>query len=162
MQTEPDVRHVTVLEALEAIGSAQPSSGAGIAAAISLALATACALKAVNISLKHTDDPALRACAERLQLHRHLALDRAEVDARVFGRYLQDREPRDAALLVKAAEDFQALAREIADELKGLEARVQASVAADVSAAQSLHAAAVAIEALIMRDSRELRARTMP
>jgi formiminotetrahydrofolate cyclodeaminase len=157
-----DVSHLSVKDVLEAIGSSEPSSGAGISAALALALATACALKAVNITLKHTPDAELQQRSARLEAQRDRALDRARADAHLFGKYLEDHEPRDAALLVEAAAEFQALAREIAAELDHLDEKVRASVVADVTAARTLHAAAVTIEGLIMRDSRKLRARTMP
>ncbi len=162
MDARADLRDLTVLDVLDAVASSRPSSGAGIAAALALALGTACALKAVNVSLKHHEDEQLGNCGARLQQYRDRALDRARIDAELFGKYLQDGEPRDAAMLVRAAEDFQVLAADIAAELEGLEARVRSTLAADVSAAKLLHAAAMAIEVLILRESRELRARTMP
>jgi formiminotetrahydrofolate cyclodeaminase len=160
--TAADVRHVSVLEVLQAIGSPEPSSAAGVSAGIALALATACALKAVNVSLKHEDDEQLRDSCERLQQQRDRALERAREDSELFQSYLRDHEPRDAALLVKAAEDFQTLAREVESELSALDGKVRTSVAADITAARALHSAAMAIEALVMRDNRKLRANTMP
>lgn len=162
MNPRTDLRDFAVLDLLEAIGSSRPSSGAGIAAAVALALATACALKAVSVSLKHEEDEQLAHSAGRLLQHRDRALDLARIDAELFRKYLKDGEPRDAAMLVRTAEDFQALAAEVAAELQGIQDRVRSSMAADVSAARLLHSAAVAIEALILRESRELRARTMP
>jgi formiminotetrahydrofolate cyclodeaminase len=162
MEESADVRDLSVVEVLEAIASGEPSSGAGIAAALALALATACALKAVKVTLKHGHDAALEIHGSSLQAHRDRALDRAREDARLYRKYLQDGEPRDAALLVCAAEEFQLLAREIAQGLDGLAPRVRKAVTADVASAQLLHKAAVEIEALILRDNRELRARTMP
>jgi formiminotetrahydrofolate cyclodeaminase len=162
MENKADVREVSVLELLDAIGSSRPSSGAGIAAAMALSLGAACALKAVNVTLKHAADAKLTGCGERLKQHRDQALDRARIDTILFEKYLQDGEPRDAAMLVKAAQEFQLLAAELGDELEGLEERVRASVVADVTSARLLHTAAVEIEALILRDNRELRARTMP
>lgn len=156
------MRGLTLVEVLDAIGSAQPSSGAGISAAVALALATACALKAIHVTLKHGEDAALSSRADRLQRQRERALDRARVDAELFQRYLANHEPREAALLVRAAEDFQALAREIEGELADLEDSVRSSVVADVTAARSLHAAAMHIEGLILHESRELRARVTP
>lgn len=161
-ENDPDLGNLSVRDVLEAIGSPLPSSGAGISAAVALALATACALKAVNVSLKHKADPELQRQGERLKAQRERAMDRARVDARLFGKYLQDHEPRDAAMLVEAAADFQLLAKEIAVELEGLDAKVSSTVVADVTAAQTLHAAAVTIEGFIMHGSRKLRARTMP
>jgi formiminotetrahydrofolate cyclodeaminase len=157
-----DVRDLTVVEVLDAIGSAQPSSGAGISAALTLALATACALKAIHVTLKHTDDAKLRDRGQRLERQRDRAVDRARVDAELFQRYLKTKEPRDAALLVKAAEDFQALAREVLEEIEGLDSCVRPTVVADVTAALALHSAAMQIEGVILHESRELRARTMP
>lgn len=114
------------------------------------------------MSLKHTDDAELRDRGERLERQRDRAVDRARVDAELFQRYLKTHEPRDAALLVKAAEDFQALAGEILEELGGLDGRVQATVVADVTAARALHSAAMQIEGVILHEGRKLRARTMP
>jgi hypothetical protein len=160
-QAAPDVRNVSVVEILEAIGSPEPSSAAGISAGIALALATACLLKAVSVTLKHIDDPDLRAHSDRLLQQRDRALERAREDAELFQSYLQDRQARDAAKLVHAAEQFQELADEVAAEISALEGRVRPSVAADLEAAHALHASAMAIESLVMRDNRRLRAKTM-
>ena len=162
MNAPTDLRKLVVYDVLEAIGSAIPSSGAGIAAALALALGTSCALKAVNVTLKHAEDDQLGQSGARLLAHRDRALDLARIDAELYRRFLKEGEPRDAAKLVRTAEDFQLLARDIAVELDGLTDRVRGSMAADVAAAQLLHSAAVAIEALILQDNRELRARTMP
>lgn len=159
--SRPDVRHVSVIEVLEAIGSPHPSSAAGISAGIALALAAACTLKAVSVTLKHKEDPALRAGCDRLVQQRDRALERAREDADLFQSYLRDHAPRDAAKLVHAAEQFQELAREVAAEIADLEGRVRPSVAADLVAARALHAAAEAIESLVMRDNRRLRARAV-
>jgi formiminotetrahydrofolate cyclodeaminase len=163
-QPEPaptDVRDVSVVEVLEAIGSPEPSSAAGISAGIALALATACMLKAVSVTLKHLDDPALRAHHERLLEQRDRALERAREDAQLFQSYLRDHAPRDAAKLVHAAEKFQELADEVAEGIDALEGKVRRTVAADLVAARALHSAAMAIEALVMRDNRRLRARAV-
>lgn len=157
----PDVRDVSVLEVLEAIGSPEPSSAAGISAGIALALATACMLKAVSVTLKHTDDPALRAHRDQLVVQRDHALELARKDAELFQSYLRDHAPRDAAKLVHAAEQFQELAGEVAAGIDSLEGRVRKSVAADLVAARALHDSAIAIEALVMRDNRRLRAKTV-
>ncbi len=157
----PDVRDVSVLEVLEAIGSPEPSSAAGISAGIALALATACMLKAVSVTLKHTDDPELRAHRDKLVEQRDRALERAREDAELFQNYLRDHAPRDAAKLVHAAEQFQDLAREVEAGIDSLEGRVRKTVAADLIAARALHDSAIAIEALVMRDNRRLRARAV-
>ncbi|MET0280408.1 MAG: hypothetical protein ABW278_04690 [Steroidobacteraceae bacterium] len=162
MTTPANLRHVSLVEVLDAIGSSEPSSGAGIAAAVALALATSCALKAVGITLKRGPDDALEQRAALLLAQRDRALERAEVDAHLFGQYMANREPRDAAMLVVAAADFQALAKEVAVAIDDLDARVLPSVVSDVTAARQLHSAAVDIEALIKRSSRELQSRTMP
>jgi formiminotetrahydrofolate cyclodeaminase len=162
MDETADLQNLAVHDVLEAIGSARPSSGAGIAAALALAVGTACALKAVNVSLKHAEDEQLEQSGARLLAHRDRALELARIDAELYRRYLKEGETRDAAKLVRTAEDFQSLATDIAAELDAVRDRVRSSMAADVAAARLLHSAAVEIEALILRENRELRARTMP
>lgn len=157
----PDVRNLSLGEVLEAIGSAEPSSAAGISAGVALALATACALKAVSVTLKHADDGDMRRHCDRLLAQRDRALELAREDAELFQSYLRDHAARDAASLVHAAEQFQELAREVSAEIVSLEGRVRATVAADLLAARALHDSAVAIEALVMRDNRRLRARAV-
>lgn len=156
-----DVRHLSVVEVLEAIGSPEPSSAAGVSAGIALALATACALKAVSVTLKHGDDALLRVHCERLREQRDRALERAREDAKFFQSYLRNHSPRDAAALVGAAEQFQHLAQEVAEEIDRLDGKVRPGLAADLQAARALHASAVAIEALVMRDNRKLLARAV-
>lgn len=157
----PDVRNLSVVEVLEAIGSAEPSSAAGVSAGVALALATACALKAVSVTLKHADDADLRECCHRLVAQRDKALELAREDAELFQCYLRGHAARDAARLVHAAEQFQELAREVSADVAWLDGRVRKTVAADLHAARALHDSAMAIEALVMRDNRRLLKRTV-
>lgn len=147
---------------LDAIGSAKPSSGAGIAAGVALALGIACAQKAVAITLKHDDDATLTAAAERLCTLRERALEQARLDAALFESYLRNKAPHDVARLVTTAEEFQQLVKEVLRELGGLDGKCKASVVGDLTAAEALCEAATTIEAHILRDSRRERARAIP
>jgi hypothetical protein len=154
-----DFRPLTLDEVLDAIGAPQPSSGAGVAAALSLALAVACAQKAVGITAKRREDAELSASAARLQTLRELALEHARHEATLFAAWLRDQQARDAALLVKAAEQFQGLSRKLGAELDALDGAVLESVSGDISAARALQQASAQIEADILRDNRRERAR---
>lgn len=157
-----DLRPLSIETVLDAIGSARPSSGAGIAAGVALALGIACAQKAIAITLKHADDAALTTAAERLCTLRAQALEQARLDAALFESYLRNKAPHDVARLVTTAEQFQQLVKQVVRELNALDGKCKASVVGDLSAAAALCEAATTIEAHILRDSRRERARAIP
>lgn len=159
MQTEIDPRHLTLEQLLETISSSQPTSGAGVAAAVALALAIGCATKAINVSLKHGSDAVLDAAALRLHALSERALAYARTDSALFASYLQTHSQADAAGLVTSAEEFQELAGEVLSEIEELRGRVLPTVAIDVSTALRLHSAATSTEVEILRSNRKLQAR---
>lgn len=155
------IHQATLSELLDAIASAEPSSGAGIAAALGLALSASCAMKAVAVTRRHTADATLEERSRQLRELRERALLSARRDEELFRKYLQERKPRDAAMLVEAAKDFQTLAREIGLAISASSANVYDSVTADMEAARTLLDASANVGALIMRDNRQTLAKTV-
>lgn len=156
-----DLQPLSLGEVLDDIGSARPSSGAGVAAGVALALGIACAQKAVSVTLKHRDDDRLADAVTRLQALRERALEQARLDAVLFESYLRHQAPEDAARLVTTAEAFQQLSQEVAKELQGLDGRIDDCVDGDITAARALLQAARAIEAEILRENRRERAKAI-
>ncbi|MET0291183.1 MAG: cyclodeaminase/cyclohydrolase family protein, partial [Steroidobacteraceae bacterium] len=154
-----DLRPLTVETVLDAISSERPSSGAGVAAGMALALGIACAQKAIAVTLKHRDDVQLSSAADRLRTLRGRSLEQARLDAALFERYLRSKDPQDVDKLVAAAEQFQHLARETAREFAALEGKVIDSVIGDLTAADALQRAATTIEDDILRDNQREQAR---
>lgn len=152
-----DLHRLTVAEALEAISAPAPTSGAGIAAALALATALACARKAVGISLKRDDAPALAAAENALALQQHRAVAHARRDQMLFQAWLASPEPVRAQQLVDSAQLFQQLLDEAAQTLRGLAGQVAGSVAGDIEAAQVLHEAAARIGARLLHEARAAR-----
>lgn len=156
-----DLQPLSLGEVLDDIGSSRPSSGAGVAAGVALALGIACAQKAVAVTLKHRADDRLAEAAARLQTLRERALELARLDAVLFESYLRHQAAEDAARLVTAAEAFQQLSQDVAHELQGLEGRIDDCVAGDITAARALVQASRAIEAEILRENRRERAKVI-
>jgi len=110
---------LNLAEFVDAVGQDQPVPGCGGAAAVSLALAAACARKALLISArKRGGDAALEAAAERCQVISKAAVEDVQRDADEF-RALLKAGPADQAPLVALETDGQAYLA-LAAELRGL------------------------------------------
>src|SRR5687768_14637314 len=87
-----------LIDVVNAIASAQISPGAGAAGAVTLALAAACAGKAVAISLKHREsDVTLLRARQVLDDIAHIALAGADEDASRFEALVRGNDPSAAA-----------------------------------------------------------------
>jgi hypothetical protein len=118
---------------VEAVGEDHPSPGCGGAAAVSLALAAACARKAFAISARHRPEAMeLQAAAERCRVLSEAALMGVQRDAANFEAFLkahhQLQEPAltlegDAQVLIALSTELRALverhAHAIAPHLAG-------------------------------------------
>ena len=163
----PDLEELSswrVREVVEAIGSTAAAPGGGAASAITIALAAACALKAVVLTLKHHPDAAgLPASAERLRQIADEALQGAADDATTFERLIlayqrphaseAEAEARRAAIRDEAAvaaeidERLKRLASEVKAIVGPLQGRVDDNVRTDLAAALMLAGAGERIQA---------------
>ena len=152
------VRHL-----VDAIGSTDHAPGGGAAGAVAIALAAACARKAILITLKRRPgDAELEAKGVRLGLIADAALESAAGDAVAFAALIaayqqpHDSEPaaaaRKAAIRARAAStaqvgvDLKALAIETRSILNAIEGVISPVMANDISAAVALVAAGEQIQ----------------
>lgn len=140
-----EVRRLTVAEVLEAIATPRPSSGAGIAGALALAMSAACARKAVGVTAKRRDSVELQAAEEHLALLQHRAVAQAQRDQLLFQSYLESKELTAAEHLVDSSQLFQQLVSDVSKELDRLPPLIAGHVAGDLEAARALHQAAAAV-----------------
>ncbi len=128
------------------LGSDAITPGAGAAGAIVLALAAACASKAIAITAKHRALPAALVDAARsIEELRGAALHGADEDVERFRTYLLHRDAETADELRESDRTL----LELCDSLKEIVDRISADVhdvvAGDISAARVLTQAAAAI-----------------
>ena len=146
-KTTKRVSELHVDELLDLIGSNSISPGAGVAGAVALALAAACARKAVTISLKHHPDSAeFLAARANLKLIASIALDDGERDSEAFFAFLHDKSQPAVNRLICEAEQFAELLAMFTATIDGIDSKIQANMAGDLFAARALAAAARQIE----------------
>jgi hypothetical protein len=137
-----------VKDLIASIDSDQVAPGAGAAGAVTLALAAACAGKAISISLKH--HPAKTALQDALacctEIARH-ALAGADRDAEAFKNFIRARSAAAAARLVDAGEELAHWIDALSAVIDSVEAQIVPGVAGDIAAARALAAAARSIQA---------------
>ena len=155
------------------IGSTDAAPGGGAACGVVVALAAACALKAVVMTLKHRpDDAALTAAAARLHEIAADALKGAADDALIFGQVIAayhlpkdsagEIDARHAAVRRSAAEavevgkGLKALAIELKAIMEDLQHGIAANMVSDVRTALALASAAELIEADTIEDNRKM------
>lgn len=139
---------------LEAISSDDVSPGAGAAGAVGLALAAACAGKAVAITLKHRpDDEVLTQVRKELVAIVHRALHGADEDSAHFREFMRDKDAASAAELLDSGRRLQHLGRKLFALLEQLDNRIDNSVCADVLAARALCAAFSEIQSENLREN---------
>jgi formiminotetrahydrofolate cyclodeaminase len=143
----PSLSDLRISELVELISSSQISPGAGAAGGVTLALAAACAAKAVGISLKHSPlDAPLAAALAGLEKVRFFALQGADLDAQAFSDFIKHKSAAGAAELVETGEAMAHLIAALFAIIKNVEPHVRSSVAGDLLAAKSLAAAAGTIQ----------------
>ena len=155
------------------IGSTDAAPGGGAACGVVIALATACALKAVAMTLKHRPgDAALTAAAGRLRQIAADALQGAADDALVFGKVIaayglpkgsaEEVAARHAAVQRRASEavgvgrDLKALAIELKAIMEDLQHGIAPNMISDVRTALALAGAAELIEADTIESNLEM------
>ena len=144
-------------EILAALASRAVAPGAGAAAGVVLALAAACAEKAVVVTRKQQEaDPALPAVAVALAGLRAQALRSAADDGLCYMAYARAPGPETARELVLAGERFLACALQVGEHMAWLTGRVDPVAAIDLAAGAQLQAAVVNVVNEIIRDNRAL------
>jgi hypothetical protein len=141
---------------IEAIASDDVSPGAGSAAAVGLALASACARKAVAISENHRqDDAVLSRAREALTEISLLALQGADEDAARFRAFMQQKSGSSAQDLIDSGERLQRLGAVLLSVLDEIESRIEASVSGDIAASRALCKAFMKIQSDNLEESRD-------
>jgi formiminotetrahydrofolate cyclodeaminase len=130
----------------ELICSNSVTPGAGAAGALTLALAAACAGKAVTISLKHTDDAHLQRALVRFQELCRYALQEADEDAEAFAAWVRDRDAGAGEELIESDENMACLVNALLITIAEVEPFVRSNMVGDLIAAKSLAQAAKAIQ----------------
>lgn len=146
-KTTKRVSELHVDELLDLIGSNSISPGAGVAGAVALALAAACARKAVTISLKHHPDSVeLLTARANLKLIASIALDDGERDSEAFESFVHEKTRSSVDRLVCEGEQFRELILMLEAAIVAVESRVQPNMAGDILAAKALATAAQKIQ----------------
>jgi hypothetical protein len=148
MSDTSSIGDLRVKDLIASIGSNHVAPGAGAAGAVTLALAAACAGKAISISVKHHPDEialqrALECCTE---IARH-ALSDADRDAEAFKSFIRARSAAAAARLVDAGEELAHWIDALSAIIDEVETAIEPIVAGDLIAARALAVAARSIQA---------------
>jgi len=129
------------------ISSSDVSPGAGSAGAVVLALAAACASKAVSVSLKHRpDELELQSALASFAQIAHLALNDADRDSVAFEKFVQERNSATVERLVCEGENLSRLIAALATAIDEIEARIRPNMTGDLVAARALVGAARCIQ----------------
>jgi Formiminotransferase-cyclodeaminase len=140
---------------IEAIASDDVSPGAGSAAAVGLALAGACARKAVAISEKHrTDDAVISRAGDAFKEICYLALQGADEDATRFRAFMKHKSGSSAQDLIDSGERLQRLGAVLLSVLDEIESHIEPTVAGDLAAARALCKAFMKIQSKNLQESR--------
>jgi hypothetical protein len=134
---------LSIQELLARIGSIAVSPGAGVAGAIALALATACARKATSISLKHRpEDAELQTALATFAAIEREALADGERDAQAFSLLVHERSPAAVDRLIGEEERLGELIDRLRHEIDVIAPRIRANMTGDIVAAKALADAA--------------------
>jgi precorrin-6B methylase 2 len=148
MKEDQEIAALSVETLVANIASNRLTPGAGSAGAVSLALAAACAMKAVAISLKHHPaETHLERAADVFKNVARLALTDADRDAAAFAAFVHSHTASNAAQLVGAGEHVKWLIDTLRAALDQVEAFVEPTMSGDLLAARALADAALAIQA---------------
>jgi formiminotetrahydrofolate cyclodeaminase len=132
---------------IEAIASDDVAPGAGSAAAVGLALAAACASKAVAITSKHRqNDAVLARTREALGVIAHRALRGADEDALRFRAFMHEKDEASAQELIDSSKRLQQLGSELLAVLDELKDCVDPPLSGDLEAARALCTAFIEIQ----------------
>jgi hypothetical protein len=134
-------------EVIEAIASNRIAPGAGSAAAVGLALAAACAGKAVAITCKHRPhDIALARTREVLSQIAVHALEGADEDALRFAEFMKEQNCSTAHQLLDATDRLRQLGSVLIHSIEQCEASIESNLCGDITAARALCSAFAQIE----------------
>jgi Formiminotransferase-cyclodeaminase len=148
-------------EVIEAIASDSVAPGAGSAAAVGLALAAACAGKAVAITLKRRpEDMVLQQAREALAQTAHRALHGADEDAARFREFTLEKDAVSAQQLLDSSKRLQHVGRALLAVLDRVEERIDSAVRGDITAARALCAAFREIQSENLAENRAAAERT--
>ncbi len=147
-----------IRELLQRIGSSAVSPGAGVAGAVALALAAACARKAASVSLKHqADDSVLQQAQATLEEIEREALVDGERDAEAFSTLVHEKNRAAVEQLLGEEERFGHLIARLTVAIDAVAPRVRAAMTGDVIAAKALVTAAQRILDSNEREALKLR-----
>lgn len=128
-----------IRELLQLIGSSAVSPGAGVAGAVALALAAACARKAASVSLKHhADDQVLQRAQATLEEIEREALVDGERDAEAFSTLVHEKSRVTVERLLREEERLGYLITRLTVEIEAIASRIQAAMTGDIVAAKAL------------------------
>lgn len=147
MKTKIRVSDLRIEELLAHIGASTVSPGSRVAEAVALALAAACARKAVSITLKHQpENLELRSAARTFGLIAAIALEDGDRDAEAFEAFVHAKNTPSIDRLVCQGENFKELIDMFASAIEQVAPSIQANMAGDLIAAKALAAAAQQIQ----------------
>ncbi len=149
MPMEPAIRVADfyVHELLAQIGSNAISPGSGVAGAMALALAAACAHKAVGMTLKHAPDTfELRSALVTFRVIASTALADGDRDSKAFQAFVHERSASAVDRLVCEGEELADLIATLMEAMDRIESKIQHNMAGDIFAARVLAAAAQQIQ----------------
>lgn len=147
MPTITAIRDYAVADLIARIGEDTPSPGCGVAAAVTFALAAACAAKAAVISHRHQpDDHRLNQAYEFFLSCARVAMSSAEADRREFTRQLEEHDPGASLRLADAESSLIETIDKFEAVLAVVAPLIRSNLAGDLFAAQAMAAAARQVE----------------
>jgi hypothetical protein len=153
------LRDQSVTELIASIASAPPSPGAGTAAGILLALAAACAHKALAITRKHRPlSAADKNAGARLTEVIDQALEGAGRDALCFEAFVQHKDEATANALLDSDRSAQEVGNLLGEELGEIEGVIHPIAGGDLASARILLAAAREVQDLIAAENQRAAA----
>ena len=162
MNEQVSIADLAVADLMAAIGSTDITPGAGSAAAVTVALATACASKAVAMSLKHhASDNELQSANESLKRISRFALIGADRDAEAFRAFIKERNPSTTNELLQEIDQVTQLIEALLTIIRTIERRVAANMSGDLIAAKALAEAAHKIQSANERETEKARKSSM-
>ena len=140
-------------ELLDGLASNAIIPGAGTAGGVALALAAACAGKAVAITLLHAaDNQALNKLQQELASLRESALALAEADALLFRQHLKSGDPQVTEQLLRTDHQILSGCRELDALLEANEGSINLTMRGDWLAAKALIEASRLIQQANVRE----------
>jgi hypothetical protein len=156
MSDSSNIALMRVADLIEAIGGRRISPGAGAAGAVTLALAAACATKAMAISLVHQPDHAvLRRSQQTLESIAHFALTGADRDADTFAAFIKEHTSQAIAQVIRVGDRLGHLIDVLFGVIENAAPHIEANMAGDLVAARALAEAARKIQAANSTEARD-------